>query len=347
MRILAASVCLMLIACQDEAPTNTNDRVPTESTSKTLAEGMIPREAFWDTYCHAICDNVGECCTAGGHGYDPEACLTNCRQGSATLDPGTNAEYDETAAWDCVAAVTDAAQACKISFSDAAAMGTTCLSVYKGKLPPGSECSAWGECARPDAGAAFCALPAQPGAKGKCLQFVHEVPVGGVCSSDDPNVSYYCDADAGFCDATVSPSACVALLPEGDPCQNWDQCNASTYCDRAAKTCARRKSAGEACGDPWTMRECDTATFCDLQTRACAPRRGVGEPCNMPDDCAEGLQCGYNGTSPTPMCVDGITFAGAYLCEAQVPSPQNPTPIPEPPPPSPPAAPARLPFVSR
>lgn len=113
----------------------------------------------------------------------------------------------------------------------------------------------------------------------------------------------------------------VGQQADGAACADDDECagyrGGASFCetpsDDACGVCAPRKGAGEAC--QWD-NACQEGFECDFFTDTCTAIPGAGDACTF--TCAEGYECGGDGTCVTPPvegedCTPGFNSCGGFF----------------------------------
>jgi hypothetical protein len=135
--------------------------------------------------------------------------------------------------------------------------------------------------------------------------FVGTATEGSSCTSDDDCVA----ADEICATAPNQPAQCAKPSPKdlnaacADP---GDQCPSDAYCAATTSKCTPAQITGQTCDD---STPCVTADHC--LGAICQVLGGVGQDCNTSADCDPSLFCDTytSATAPTPVCVNGLTFA--------------------------------------
>jgi hypothetical protein len=205
-----------------------------------------------------------------------------------------------------------------------------CESLVTGTVAVGSPCLVQGECV--SGGICQRTDPActQQCCSGTCVARPAPVPVGGDCTTLQPNQSC---ATGSFCFAATSGGPPVCTIPstvEGSACATIYACAGPLFCDRDTTTgmgmCRRAAASGASCiGGAISYASCDDIRdTCDEATGTCVRRTAVGGTCDPARyDCVGYAQCAGTtcvaGPRPGEACTpEGVPDClGSYLCSAQ------------------------------
>jgi hypothetical protein len=163
----------------------------------------------------------------------------------------------------------------------------------------GATCGTTSECAKPSAGAIFCAgggpndeetgvcqvtLRGQEG-DGPCPTIATN---SGTVTSQAPRVYYCSSADGLFCNEVTAK--CSKLGAVGSSCADSTMCARGTYCDPSGRKCVVAKVVGEAC-DPNVISECGPAVYCTIDTDRCTAFLLDGAACSDSTALCLSLNC--------------------------------------------------------
>jgi hypothetical protein len=206
-----------------------------------------------------------------------------------------------------------------------------CAGVLVGTVAPGGACSASTECA--DGGLCQPTEPtcAQQCCPGTCLAPATPIPVGGDCSTLQPNQSC---ATGSFC-LPVTGGSLTCFVPstvEGSTCASPFDCRTPLFCDLDAATgtgtCRRAAASGAACISSGVLDYAvacdDIRDVCDPTTGKCVRRTAVGGSCDPVRSMCVGYALCVGGTcvaypKPGEACTPGGSpdCLGSLECSAQ------------------------------
>lgn len=217
----------------------------------------------------------------------------------AEFDTGPNIEadvaagtllYDETQAAACLHAIAD--ETCDRTDHYRRLLSLACFTLLRGTVASGGTCSYLPnealthpngivtECVSQQCNYS-CGPGIDPCCTGTC---VGDTPP----SIDPPAIGQPCGrptdlpcADGGYCDASMVPAMCRAMVPAGSPCSSELECDDGLWCAGSPRICKPLPARGEPCPDG----ECrDEGTYCN-SAAICAKVAMPGEPCDGPDAC--------------------------------------------------------------
>jgi hypothetical protein len=204
-----------------------------------------------------------------------------------------------------------------------------CAGVLVGTVAPGGACSISTECANSGLCQPTEPTCAQQCCPGTCLAPAAPIPVGGDCSTLQPNQSC---ATGSFCLPVTggTPTCFVQLTVEGSSCASIYACASPLFCDMPSSTgtgtCRRLAASGAACNSiVASYLSCDDIRdTCDAATNTCVRRTAVGGTCDAARSpcvayalCQLGTCVAY--TKPGAACTPGATpdCLGSLECSAQ------------------------------
>jgi len=252
---------------------------------KSDDETSLSKEELPGAMASAVCDSLGNCCSAANFAFN----ATACRQRETdqwtddVLDAQTLAvKYDAQAAGDCVRELRDNH---KCGVTGAAGDASACRRIFTGTLAVGQACTRRVECAAP----------------GHCnqdlttAQFVCMGPPGDASTPGRGRLGDNCTA---LCDEAAS---CVSEASPGSvACYDTD----ALYCD---VTCQKDRAIGESCSG---MQICELGSFCNSDSSICTAPVPNGGICMSDQECQSGHCTAQPGTCADPdvtlqQCADG------------------------------------------
>jgi len=217
--------------------------------------------------------------------------------------------------------------------SGRAALGTdsadACAGAFVGTVAPGGACITSTECA--DSGVCQPTEPtcAQQCCPGTCVARAAPIPVGGDCSTLQPNQSC---ATGSIC-LPVAGGSLTCLVPstvEGSACAMFFDCASPLFCATDAgtgtKSCRRAAASGAACdGSASVYNACDDSRdICSPTTNTCVRRTAVGGTCDPARSACVGYAVCVGTTcvaypKPGEACTPGGSpdCLGSFECAAQ------------------------------
>jgi hypothetical protein len=204
-----------------------------------------------------------------------------------------------------------------------------CAETFVGTVAPGGACIASIACA--DGGLCQPTEPtcAQQCCPGTCVARAVAIPVGGDCSTLQPNQSC---ATGSFCLPVTggSPTCFVPSTVEGSTCDRRFGCTSPLFCDldgaAATGTCRRAAQSGAACNSsaPDYVPCDDNRDTCSPTTNTCVRRTAVGGTCGPADPACVGYALCVGATcvaypKPGEACTPGGSpdCLGSFECSAQ------------------------------
>lgn len=205
-----------------------------------------------------------------------------------------------------------------------------CLGIVKGTIAVGSPCSLQGECLNDGVCQRTNPACTEQCCPGTCVARPAPVPVGGDCTTLQPNQSC---ATGSSCFAATSGGPLVCTMPsqvEGSACAAFYACASPLFCDRDAATgvgtCRRAAASGASCinGVIGSLGCDDLRDTCDQTTSTCVSRTAVGGTCDAARyDCVGYARC--SGTicvadaKPGETCTPGGVpdCLGSFQCSAE------------------------------
>ena len=222
---------------------------------------------------HALCDNIGGCCTQFGFAYDAATCVSTeqatTQSRLAALDM-TVYSYDPVAAGDCIAQLSQL-KTCTTD-QPVYSFPEPCQRMFVGTVPAGGACryQAVSQCA------------ATPGGRVDCSSF----------SSSDPGQCVFTPTPAHGKVGDACFESCFGSSPNFD-CLPVSGATGSTACwsedellCSSTGTCISPHAIGEACPDPW----CVSGSYCN-SAQVCVAQAPVGAACTEVFACAQGGYC--------------------------------------------------------
>jgi hypothetical protein len=155
-----------------------------------------------------------------------------------------------------------------------------CASVFRGTMTRNGPCMMSMECASAEGETALCGR--DPNCVDACCvggcRVLVAAAIGEPCNNTTGCVAgSFCAQDPN----TGAPTVCVKHKAIGQACQNFNECDATGYCDFINGKCAKKAAAGASCWDA----QCEDGTYCgdispdfegDLR---CLKYGAVGETC--------------------------------------------------------------------
>ena len=259
-----------------------------------------PAEDWYKRYAHALCAGIAPCCAQNGQAHEVKACeqlygYLGSIAVSQAMDKG--AHYDKALGDECLTQLSTWFDSCSTGREP-----DVCGKVISGKGGPGAACDFDFDCAQPDVGVEKCVYSSSTD-KGSCILSLPPEEGAPCNNSSDATTEYECgsygDSDY-YCDGTND--ICKKKGAVGAPCEGYDSCVDSAYCDQQSKQCAARIAVGGDCSSG--SSNCADDAYCDGAT--CQARKAAGEACT-------GSEClGYCDTA-TSTCT-GIGGSGGFLC---------------------------------
>jgi hypothetical protein len=201
-----------------------------------------------------------------------------------------------------------------------------CARVLVGTVAAGGACIASTECAN----SGLC-QPTEPSCAqqccpGTCIAPAAPIPVGGDCSTLQPNQSC---ATGSFCLPVTggTPTCFVPSSVEGSTCDRRFGCTSPLFCDLdGTGTCRRTAASGAACESsaPDYVPCDDSRDTCSPTTNTCVRRTAVGGTCGPAGPACVGYALCVSGTcvaypKPGAACTPGATpdCLGSLECSTQ------------------------------
>ncbi|HYQ00491.1 MAG TPA: hypothetical protein VER96_17560 [Polyangiaceae bacterium] len=271
-----------------------------------------------DQLLHAVCDNMGACCSAAAIHFDQATCQLNAAARiDFLLSPGKypGVEYDSGAGARCVAAYESLLETCSPITVEAL---NACATLFTGTIPLGSACSSTAQCAPVSPGeGVYCT--SRDGGPTVCTAFptAHAqlgARCGGTCDNPDhcssSSANTICFLEDGLeCDPLTSKCKKPAAL--GEECgPGQSQCAIDAFCNERY-VCEAPRASG-SCQS--SEVKCSTASYC--KSGQCSPKEVDGTPCIYPEECGSSYCDLSSGTGHCAVYVRKL--ATADTCIGQV-----------------------------
>jgi hypothetical protein len=272
---------------------------------KSEGAGSTPRADFSVRAAKVFCESLGSCCGASNLSFDLASCKT---EAAATFEENwaeftDNVDYDENAAGDCLAQLSDSIECGEVEEDMPA-----CERVFVGKVAPGGLCSSSVECRRSSGQRVSCSYEGD-GEEGRCVasssQPARHGAVGDGCNSTcddddcggsvgapvpepgggnavpDPATCY--TSDGVHCDYRTATPTCQPLAALGEACDGYDSCRAGAFCNQTTLVCTAPQANGAEC---YSSKDCqnESCQFQDgAQSGTCSAFTLEADDCVDPD----------------------------------------------------------------